>query len=148
MVGTIYWYGMWSRHFLVSIAMKVGVHISHLITTINKTVRAFFPDQLFDYTTYKFLLIDTQIMKPSLYLLPKVTAVTRALIGERGGGGEYSYILVLPDEFLLKSVVKKYFILSLNVKVALKLCKKYFIMNIISPFKQKFRIWAILPSHT
>ena len=29
-------------------------------------------------------------------------AVTRALIG---GGGEYSYIRVLPDEFLLKSVV-------------------------------------------
>ena len=30
-------------------------------------------------------------------------AVTKALIG--GGGGEYSYIRVLPDEFLLKSVV-------------------------------------------
>ena len=30
-------------------------------------------------------------------------AVTKALIG--GGGGVYSYIRVLPDEFLLKSVV-------------------------------------------
>ena len=30
---------------------------------------------------------------------------TRALIGE--GGGEYSYFLVLPDKFLLKSVVIK-----------------------------------------
>ena len=30
-------------------------------------------------------------------------AVTKALIG--GGGGAYSYIRVLPDEFLLKSVV-------------------------------------------
>ena len=29
----------------------------------------------------------------------------RALIG--GGGGEYSYLLVLPDEFLLKSVAIK-----------------------------------------
>ena len=33
-------------------------------------------------------------------------AETRALIW--GGGGEYSYIRVLPDEFLLKSVVFKY----------------------------------------
>ena len=32
-----------------------------------------------------------------------VRAVTKALIG--GGGGVYSYIRVLPDEFLLKSVV-------------------------------------------
>ena len=32
-------------------------------------------------------------------------AVTKALIGGGGGGGEYSYIRVLPDEFLLKSVV-------------------------------------------
>ena len=31
-------------------------------------------------------------------------AETRALNGG-GGGGEYSYIRVLPDEFLLKSVV-------------------------------------------
>ena len=31
-------------------------------------------------------------------------AVTKALIGGGGGGG-YSYIRVLPDEFLLKSVV-------------------------------------------
>ena len=30
---------------------------------------------------------------------------TRALIGEEGG--EYSYLLVLPDKFLLKSVVIK-----------------------------------------
>ena len=30
---------------------------------------------------------------------------TRALIGE--GGGEYSYLLALPDKFLLKSVVIK-----------------------------------------
>ena len=30
---------------------------------------------------------------------------TRALIG--GGGGEHSYLLVLPDEFLLKSAVIK-----------------------------------------
>ena len=33
-----------------------------------------------------------------------VRAVTKALIGGGGGGG-YSYIRVLPDEFLLKSVV-------------------------------------------
>ena len=33
----------------------------------------------------------------------RALAVTKALIG--GGGGEYSYILVLSDEFLLKSVV-------------------------------------------
>ena len=34
---------------------------------------------------------------------------TRALIGGGGGGGgEYSYIRVLPDEFLLKSVVFKF----------------------------------------
>ena len=32
-----------------------------------------------------------------------VRAETKALIG--GGGGVYSYIRVLPDEFLLKSVV-------------------------------------------
>ena len=33
---------------------------------------------------------------------------TRALIGGGGGeGGEYSYLLVLPDEFLLKSAVIK-----------------------------------------
>ena len=31
-------------------------------------------------------------------------AVTKALIGG-GGGGAYSYICVLPDEFLLKSTV-------------------------------------------
>ena len=36
--------------------------------------------------------------------------VTRALIREGGGGGgEYSYIRVLSDEFLLKSVVFKFF---------------------------------------
>ena len=34
-----------------------------------------------------------------------VRAVARALIG--GGGGVYSYIRVMPDEFLLKSVVFK-----------------------------------------
>ena len=33
-------------------------------------------------------------------------AVARALIGG-GGGGVYSYIRVMPDEFLLKSVVFK-----------------------------------------
>ncbi len=33
-------------------------------------------------------------------------AETRAFIG--GGGGEYSYIRVLPDEFLLKSIVFKF----------------------------------------
>ena len=33
-----------------------------------------------------------------------IRAVTKALI-EGGGGGGYSYIRVLPDEFLLKSVV-------------------------------------------
>ena len=32
---------------------------------------------------------------------------TRALIGGGGGGGEYSYLLVLPGEFLLKSAVIK-----------------------------------------
>ncbi len=37
--------------------------------------------------------------------------VTRALIGG-GGGGEYSYIRVLPDEFLFKSVVVKLNILK------------------------------------
>ena len=35
--------------------------------------------------------------------------ITRVLIGGRGGGGcEYSYIRVLPDEFLLKSAVFKF----------------------------------------
>ena len=34
---------------------------------------------------------------------PTVRVVTRTLIG--GGGGAYLYIRVLPDEFLLKSVV-------------------------------------------
>ena len=34
---------------------------------------------------------------------PLARAVTKALIG--GGGGAYSYIRVLPDKFLLKSVV-------------------------------------------
>ena len=34
-------------------------------------------------------------------------AVARALIGGGGGGGVYSYIRVMPDEFLLKSVVFK-----------------------------------------
>ena len=43
-----------------------------LVNTINKTVRAFFTDQFFDYTTFKFLLIDKPIRKPSLYLLPKI----------------------------------------------------------------------------
>ncbi len=40
----------------------------------------------------------------------KNSGVTRALIGggEGRGGGVYSYILVLPDEFLLKSVVFKF----------------------------------------
>ena len=42
-----------------------------LVNTINKTVRAFFTDQPFDYTTFKFLLIDKPIRKPS-YLLPKI----------------------------------------------------------------------------
>ena len=34
-----------------------------------------------------------------------VRAETKALIGGGGGGGAYSYICVLPDEFLLKSTV-------------------------------------------
>ena len=34
-----------------------------------------------------------------------VRAVARALIGGGGGGGVYSYIRVMPDGFLLKSVV-------------------------------------------
>ena len=39
-----------------------------------------------------------------VYLACHITrAVARALIG--GGGGVYSYIRVMPDEFLLKSVV-------------------------------------------
>ena len=43
-----------------------------LVNTINKTVRAFFTDQLFDYTTFKFPLIDKPIGKPSFYLLLKI----------------------------------------------------------------------------
>ena len=39
----------------------------------------------------------------SFKLYPVFRAVTKALIG--GGGGAYSYIRVLPDEFLLKSTV-------------------------------------------
>ncbi len=40
-------------------------------------------------------------------MTPKILrAVARALIGG-GGGGVYSYIRVMPDEFLLKSVVFK-----------------------------------------
>ena len=39
----------------------------------------------------------------SLNFAQIVRAVTKALIG--GGGGGYSYLRVLPDEFLLKSVV-------------------------------------------
>ncbi len=40
-----------------------------------------------------------------VYLACHITrAVARALIGG-GGGGVYSYIRVMPDEFLLKSVV-------------------------------------------
>ena len=35
----------------------------------------------------------------------KGSAVAKAVIGGRGGGGVHSYIRVLPDEFLLKSVV-------------------------------------------
>ena len=34
-----------------------------------------------------------------------IRAVTKALIGGGGEGGAYSYIRVLPDEFLLKSTV-------------------------------------------
>ena len=43
-----------------------------LITKLNKIVKTFFTDQLTDYTTFKFLLIDKPIRKPTLYLLPKV----------------------------------------------------------------------------
>ena len=39
--------------------------------------------------------------------IAKARAVTRALIGDGGGGGKYSCIRLLPDEFLLKSVVIK-----------------------------------------
>ena len=39
-----------------------------------------------------------------------VRALARAFIGE-GGGGVYSYICVMPDEILLKSVV-----ISVNFK--------------------------------
>ena len=42
-------------------------------------------------------------------LFQAASGVTRALIGVNwGGGGVYSYIRVLPDEFLLKSVVSKF----------------------------------------
>ena len=43
-------------------------------------------------------------MNPDWISTPKFGGETRALIG---GGGEYSYIRVLPDEFLLKSAVIK-----------------------------------------
>ncbi len=36
-----------------------------------------------------------------------VRAVARALIGGGGGGGGYSYIRIMPDGLLLKSVVFK-----------------------------------------
>ena len=39
----------------------------------------------------------------NIYLYSSFRAVTKALIW--GGGGTYSYIRVLPDEFLLKSTV-------------------------------------------
>ena len=43
--------------------------------------------------------------KPFHDLKEAIRAVTKALIGGGGGGSGYSYIRVLPDEFLLKSVV-------------------------------------------
>ena len=45
------------------------------------------------------------IMLPDCYRFVSFSAVARALIW---GGGGYSYIRVLPDEFLLKSVVFKF----------------------------------------
>ena len=44
-----------------------------------------------------------------IIVLLRIRAVARALIGGGGGGGGsvYSYIRVMPDEFLLKSVVFK-----------------------------------------
>ena len=46
------------------------------------------------------------VMRPthSLYSRILIRAETKALIGG-GGGGAYSYIRLLPDEFLLKSTV-------------------------------------------
>ncbi len=58
------------------------------------------------------ILIRKSLVKSVLicYYTPRTSqtrGVTRALIGEGGGRGVYSYIHVLPDEFLLKSVVFK-----------------------------------------
>ena len=47
------------------------------------------------YVTHNFRILQEQL---------SFRAVARALIG---GGGVYSYIRVMPDEFLLKSVVFK-----------------------------------------
>ena len=53
--------------------------------------------------TYKILLwlswFFSQLFPFQLHKLNWIRGETRALIG---GGGEYSYIRVLPDEFLLK----------------------------------------------
>ena len=50
-----------------------------------------------------FCHVDPQ--EPNITLVGHfIRGETRALIG---GGGEYSYLLVLPDEFLLKSAVIK-----------------------------------------
>ena len=47
-----------------------------LVNTINKTVRAFFNDQLFDCTTFKFLLIDKPIRSPHYICFLKYTNLT------------------------------------------------------------------------
>ena len=50
---------------------------------------------------YAYVASENQaLLKPTTYTS---RTVTKALIG--GGGGAYSYIRVLPDEFLLKSTV-------------------------------------------
>ena len=50
---------------------------------------------------------ENKLHHSELLFLIAARGETRALIGG-GGGGEYSYIRVLPNEFLLKSVVFKF----------------------------------------
>ena len=64
----------------------------------RKICRSIFPGQSVNILNN----VHEMIEETSTNVPVSMRAVTRALIG---GRGEYSYICVLPDEFLLKSVV-------------------------------------------
>ncbi len=51
---------------------------------------------------------ENKLHHSELLFLIAARGETRALIGGGGGGGEYSYNRVLPNEFLLKSIVFKF----------------------------------------